>query len=75
MVVSPPLQTIRTSTESGADTSDDDLVDQAAEQGLLLRPSEVILVPEFREVAPDLLEAASQLGRYRRGWALILIAR
>ena len=43
----------------GGNAADDDLVDQAAEQRLLLRLSEVTLVPESREVPPNLLEGSA----------------
>ena len=53
----------------GGDASDDDLVDQAAEQRLLLRLSELTLSPESLEILPNLLEGTPQLRRDCRRWA------
>ena len=53
----------------GGNASDDDLVDQAAEQRLLLSLSELTLPPESLEILPNLLEGTPQLGRDCRSWA------
>ncbi len=48
-VVSPPFQTTRQWTRSGAMRSDDDLVDQAPQQRLLLLAGEAIGPPPLRD--------------------------